>query len=96
MSEVTTEPGKRFDRDKPRRQHFWAPYMTQQRECKWYRLCPVKRIYDSGLIARHWITHYCYGNWSQCERFRMEENNRPHSDTMLPDGSYLGADTTAD
>ena len=55
--------------------------------CKWYQMCPMKFFYDRGKLSKYWIDLYCKGDWESCERFRMEENNIPHPDNMLPDGT---------
>jgi len=56
-------------------------------ECKWYRMCPMRKYYENGKLDRKWIELYCKGDWSSCKRFEMEENNEFHPDNMLPDGS---------
>jgi DNA polymerase len=55
--------------------------------CKWHEVCPVKFFYDQGKLSKYWIDRYCKGDWESCERYRMEENNMPHSGNMLPDGT---------
>ncbi|MBW1916599.1 MAG: uracil-DNA glycosylase [Deltaproteobacteria bacterium] len=57
--------------------------------CKWYPLCPMRRFYEQGRLAPFWIEYYCQGDWESCVRYQMEEKGEYHSDTMLPDGSYL-------
>lgn len=55
--------------------------------CKWYPVCPMKRFYDAGLLAKKWVDDYCFGNWQRCIRFEMEKLGRYHPENMLPDGS---------
>ncbi|MFP4620706.1 MAG: uracil-DNA glycosylase [Bacteroidales bacterium] len=55
--------------------------------CKWYHVCPMKYFYNQGKLSKFWIDRYCKGDWKSCERYRMEENNIPHPDNMLPDGT---------
>lgn len=57
------------------------------RECKWYRVCPMRYFYEAGRIGDHWIRQYCHGQWEKCRRYQMEEKGEPHPDWMLPDGS---------
>jgi uracil-DNA glycosylase family 4 len=56
-------------------------------ECKWFPVCPLKRFYEEGKIDKKWIELYCRGDWENCVRYWMEEEGKPHSDYMLPDGS---------
>lgn len=58
-------------------------------ECKWYRVCPIKRFTENLSLDPHWVDQYCLGDWNSCERFRQEEASIPHPDTLLPDGSHL-------
>jgi hypothetical protein len=55
--------------------------------CKWYALCPMKRLLEAGRLSREWVERYCFGDWLRCERFRLEEQGIEHPDHMLPDGS---------
>ena len=57
--------------------------------CKWFPVCPMKRFYEEGKISKEWIEKYCKGNWKSCIRYQKEEKGEPHSDYLLPDGSYL-------
>ncbi|MFO7871334.1 MAG: uracil-DNA glycosylase [Kiritimatiellia bacterium] len=64
--------------------------MTEQaekRECKWYRVCPMKLFFERGQLDEYWINNYCHGDHDSCVRYAMEEEGRPHPDNMLPDGS---------
>jgi len=58
-------------------------------ECKWYRICPIKRFTERSILEPYWVDHYCLGDWQGCERFRQEEAGIAHLDTLLPDGSQL-------
>ncbi|MFO7838302.1 MAG: uracil-DNA glycosylase [Desulfosalsimonadaceae bacterium] len=55
--------------------------------CKWFRLCPMRRFYRANKLDPSWIELYCKGDWQSCVRYQMEEAGKPHPDTMLPDGS---------
>ncbi len=58
-----------------------------QKQCKWYPVCPMKRLFEQGQLDKKWIERYCKGDWESCVRYRMEEEDRFHPDNMLPDGS---------
>jgi DNA polymerase len=60
---------------------------TLSKDCKWYRVCPMKRFYEEGKLDRKWVELYCKGDWENCIRYHMEENREPHADWMLPDGT---------
>jgi len=60
---------------------------TLSEDCKWYRVCPMKRFYEEGKLDRKWVELYCKGDWENCIRYHMEENGEPHADWMLPDGT---------
>ncbi len=55
--------------------------------CKWYQVCPMKRYYEKGRLAKKWIDNYCKGDNKSCVRYQMEERGEPHPDWMLPDGT---------
>lgn len=55
--------------------------------CKWYTVCPMKRFTERGLLDRHWVEQYCFGDNTTCVRYQKEERGEWHPDTMLPDGS---------
>jgi len=57
--------------------------------CKWYNLCPLRRLEKEGKISDKWKGEYCESenNWKNCKRFRMEEEGKFHPDKMMPDGS---------
>ena len=56
-------------------------------DCKWFSVCPMKRFYETGRLERKWIELYCKGDWRNCVRYEMEEQDHYHPDWMLPDGS---------
>jgi DNA polymerase len=56
--------------------------------CKWAPTCPMKYYYEKGLLDRKWRELYCFGDWENCKRYQMEEQNNYHEDWMLPDGSF--------
>ena len=59
--------------------------------CKWYEVCPMRRLEREGKISDKWRKEYCLSdnNWKNCKRFQAEERGEPHSDYLLPDGSML-------
>jgi hypothetical protein len=60
-----------------------------KKECKWYRVCPVRHLTENGELDPCWAREYCHGDWERCARYKAEEAGIPHSDRLLPDGSYL-------
>ena len=62
---------------------------NNKKTCKWFEVCPVKRMYEEGRISKKWILKYCMRDWTKCKRYQMEEKGIPHSDNMLPDGSFV-------
>jgi DNA polymerase len=61
--------------------------MVVNKTCKWYQMCPMKHFFEQGKLSKYWIDKYCKGDWESCRRYQMEENNIPHPDNMLPDGT---------
>jgi len=55
--------------------------------CKWYHVCPMKRLFEEGKLDKKWIDDYCKGDYYQCVRRKMETEGRYHPDNMLPDGT---------
>lgn len=62
------------------------------KECKWYRVCPMKMYYKEVKLDKKWIEQYCKNDWENCVRYKMEESGIPHPDNMLPDGRRLISD----
>ncbi|MFP4561848.1 MAG: uracil-DNA glycosylase [Spirochaetia bacterium] len=58
----------------------------ESRECVWYRVCPMKRAYERGLLEERFIREYCLGDFELCVRYRMESRGKPHPDWMRQDG----------
>ncbi len=56
--------------------------------CKWYDLCPLRRLEREEKISDKWKKEYCETeqNWENCKRYQMEERGEPHPDDMMPDG----------
>ena len=73
-----------FGRDSEPRQG-----MTHSMACKWYNLCPLRRLERKGLLDSSWANQYCrsVSTWRDCRRYQLEEQGIPHPDNMLPDGS---------
>ncbi len=59
--------------------------------CKWYDVCPLKRFYEEGRLDKRWVEDYCWSNYSNCVRKKMEEENVYHPDNMMPDGTINGS-----
>jgi len=59
----------------------------QQKECKWYVVCPIKQFTEQGKLDKKWTKIYCHNNWGSCIRYQKEEAGIFHPDNMLPDGS---------
>lgn len=57
--------------------------------CTWYNVCPLRRLEHEGILGDEWREYYCKGHYRECERYRKEEQGIPHSDTLLPDGTYV-------
>ena len=64
--------------------------MMDKRICKWFGVCPLKRFYEEGRLDKKWVEDYCWGNYSKCARYKMEEDSAYHPDNMLPDGTIDG------
>ena len=61
--------------------------MDYKKICKWFDLCPLKKFYEEGKLDKKWIENYCWGDYSECVRKKLEENGAYHPDNMLPDGT---------
>lgn len=56
--------------------------------CKWYDICPMKKyFFEEGRLDSKWVDEYCWGNYRQCVRRKMEGESQYHTDNMLPDGT---------
>ncbi len=58
--------GKTIDTDGGRN-NIAAWIGSMKGECKWYRLCPVRRYVDLGALDARWVEDYCLGDWNRCE-----------------------------
>lgn len=61
--------------------------MSHKGVCKWYNACPLKRFYEKKILDKSWVEDYCWGGYSKCARYKMEEKGIYHPDNMLPDGT---------
>ena len=61
--------------------------MSRKENCKWFDVCPLKRFYEQGKLDRKWIENYCWGDYLECVRYKMEDKSLYHSDNMMPDGT---------
>ncbi len=57
--------------------------------CKWYNVCPLRKLEKEGKISYRWRKEYCKTeeNWKNCKRYQMEEEGIAHPDNMMPDGT---------
>jgi len=57
--------------------------------CKWYNICPLRRLEKEGKISDRWKREYCESenNWKNCKRYQMEERGEFHPDNLMPDGT---------
>lgn len=70
----------------PIMKHHYRKLGVLQQPCSWYPSCPMKRFYEQGHLDREWIERYCRGDWESCIRYQLEEQGKPHPDSMLPNG----------
>ena len=47
--------------------------MKNQKKCKWFDLCPLKKFYEQGNLDKRWIADYCFDNFLKCTRYTMEQ-----------------------
>jgi uracil-DNA glycosylase len=67
----------------------YAKLSTLKQPCRWQAVCPIGRATERGELPDTWIRTYCFGDWSVCVRYQMEEQGRYHPDTLLPDGTMM-------
>ena len=60
---------------------------TNNKECKWYQVCPIKFYVESGKLNRKWVEEYCLISNKDCKRYQLEENGKSHPDNLLPNGA---------
>ncbi|MBL7131267.1 MAG: uracil-DNA glycosylase [Candidatus Omnitrophica bacterium] len=41
----------------------------------------------SNGVNKKWIENYCWGDYSKCARYKMEDEGMYHPDNMMPDGT---------
>ena len=61
--------------------------MKRSKKCIWFDLCPLKNFYEQGKLDKKWIANYCFGKFSKCTRYKMEQEDVYHPDNMMPDGT---------
>jgi len=56
--------------------------------CKWFDICPLRRLEEKGKISNKWKKEYCSSekNWLNCKRYQFEAEGKYHPDNMLPNG----------
>ena len=56
--------------------------------CKWFDICPLRRLEREKKIDSSWAKNYCESsnNWKKCKRYQLEERGIIHPDNMLPNG----------
>jgi hypothetical protein len=59
--------------------------------CKWYSLCPLRKLEQEWKLDNLWAQNYCKSdnNWKNCKRYQLEEKGIAHPDNMLPDGRRI-------
>ena len=58
----------------------------ENKVCKWYKVCPMKRFYEEGKLDKKWVENYCFQNGENCKRLEMVNKGIVHPDNMLPNG----------
>ncbi len=61
--------------------------MTDNPICKWFQTCPLKSYFEKKKIEVKWIEGYCFGDYTKCERYKLEEKGDYHPDNMMCDGT---------
>ncbi|MBN1354386.1 MAG: uracil-DNA glycosylase [Candidatus Omnitrophica bacterium] len=61
--------------------------MSYKKICKWYSACPLKSFYENNRLDKKWVEDYCLGDFSECVRYKMEEEGSSHPDNMMPNGT---------
>ena len=46
----------------------------------------MKYYYETGKLNKCWVENYCWKNWQECLRYKLEANGTFHPDNMLPNG----------
>jgi hypothetical protein len=66
-------------------------FKQSNKRCKWFSLCPLRRLEAQQKIDGKWRENYCAHpeNWRHCKRYQMEEKGVYHPNTLMPDGSSL-------
>jgi hypothetical protein len=59
--------------------------------CKWFDVCPLRRLEKEKKISEKWKKEYCLSksNYKNCKRFQLEEKGIEHSDNLLPNGEVI-------
>jgi hypothetical protein len=55
--------------------------------CKWFQTCPLKSYFEKQKIDINWIEDYCFGDYVNCERYKLEEKGAYHPDNMMCNGT---------
>jgi uracil-DNA glycosylase family 4 len=72
---------------KPRILEKYRKLKVLSRPCKWYPLCPMKRLYKRGELDRQWIELFCKGDWESCFKYQMEEHGGHYPDSGSPNAN---------
>jgi hypothetical protein len=54
---------------------------------KWFQTCPLKSYFEKQKIDINWIEDYCFGDYVNCERYKLEEKGAYHPDNMMCNGT---------
>jgi DNA polymerase len=72
---------------KPRILEKYRKLKVLSEPCKWYPLCPMKRLYKRGELDRQWIELFCKGDWESCFMYQMEEHGEHFPGSRLPNAN---------
>jgi hypothetical protein len=59
--------------------------------CKWFKVCPLRKLEKQGRISMKWRKEYCLSdkNYKNCKRFQLEKKGIKRPDNMLPNGERI-------
>ncbi len=69
------------------KERYYRAFHLQQ--CKWFELCPIRRYTLMRKISFYFTDRFCLGDWTKCERYKLESAGIEHPDSLLPDGRII-------
>lgn len=59
--------------------------------CKWFDLCPLRKLEKQKIIDDKWKNNYCLTEtrWKTCKRYQLEEKGIIHPDNLLPNNKEV-------